>query len=121
MTNRIKTILSIAIALTLSAYLGAQAKQAPADKKAPAQAKEQTWTGNISDAMCGKSHNGKDAHQCTNDCAKKGSYVFVSGDKVYKIADQKSKDLETHAGHKVEITGTMKGDTIAITKVSMAK
>ena len=128
MSNRIKTVLSLAIALSLSVvWLGAQAKTAaPADKKAPTQAKEMTWDGSISDAMCGKDHgkNGgtmaKD-HDCANKCAAKGSYVFVSGDKIFKIADQKSKDLETHAGHKVTVAGTMKGDTITISKVTMAK
>jgi len=38
-----------------------------------------------------------------------------------KIADQKMKELEQHAGHKVEIAGTMKGDTITVTKVTMLK
>ena len=45
--------------------------------------------------------------------------VFVVGDKIYKIADQKMAALEQHAGHKVEIEGTLKGDTIAVTKVTM--
>ena len=60
-------------------------------------------------------------HDCAVKCAAKGSYVFVVGDKVYKIADQKMKELEQHAGHKVEIEGTMKGDTITVTKVTMLK
>jgi hypothetical protein len=87
---------------------------------------EEKWTGSISDAMCGKSHgaNGgtmqKD-HDCAVKCAAKGSYVFVVGDKIYKIADQKSKDLEAHAGHRVEIAGTLKGDTITVSKVTMLK
>jgi hypothetical protein len=28
-------------------------------------------------------------------------------------------DLTAHAGHRVEITGTMKGDTITVAKVTM--
>ena len=75
--------------------------------------------------MCGKTHgaNGgtmaKD-HDCTIKCVKGGSqYVFVVGDKIYKIADQKMTALEQHAGHKVEVEGTLKGDTITVTKVTM--
>ena len=68
---------------------------------------EQTWKGAISDSDCnGKhmagEHDGKkmtDA-DCTAACIRKGaSYVFVSEDgKVYKIANQKSKTIASHAG-----------------------
>jgi hypothetical protein len=126
MMQRFKLALSLAIAVSLASVAFAQDKpKGPSDKSnAPAAAEK--WTGTISDAMCGKSHgaNGgtmqKD-HDCAVKCAAKGSYVFVSGDKIYKISDQKMKDLETHAGHKVEIEGTMKGDTITVTKVTMMK
>jgi hypothetical protein len=98
--------------------LAAQQKTAPAD---------QTWVGNISDSMCGKSHgaNGgtvaKD-HDCTVTCVKGGGqYVLVVGDKIYKIADQKMAALEQQAGHKVDVTGTLKGDTITVTKIVAAK
>jgi hypothetical protein len=97
----------------------------------PVAAAPQTWTGTISDAMCGADHgaNGgtmqKD-HDCANTCAKKagGSYVFVTEGKdkkplVLKLADQKSADLTTHAGHKVELTGELKGDTITVSKITM--
>ena len=116
--KRLTLVMSMAIAVSL-----ATAAFAAQDKKAAA---EEKWTGNISDAMCGKSHgaNGgtlqKD-HDCAVKCAAKGSYVFVVGDKVYKLADQKMKELEMHAGHKVEISGTMKGDTITVSKVTMLK
>ena len=87
-----------------------------------------TWTGKISDSMCGADHkdNGgtmaKD-HACANDCVKThgGTYVFVNNadKKIYKIDNQKLADLETHAGHVVEITGELKGDTITVSKVTM--
>ena len=88
----------------------------------------ETWTGKISDAMCGADHkdNGgtmaKD-HACANSCVKEhgGTYVFVNSadKKIYKIANQKLADLETHAGHTVEIAGEIKGDTITVSKVTM--
>jgi hypothetical protein len=89
----------------------------------------ETWTGKISDAMCGASHgaNGgtmaKD-HDCAVKCAKGGSaYVFVNAadKKIYKIANQKLPALEVHAGHDVMVTGDLKGDTITVTKVEMKK
>ena len=82
--------------------------------------KDQTWKGAISDSMCnGKhqsgEHDGKkmtDA-DCTNACMKKGAkYVFVSEGKVYKLANQKSKTIASHAGQEVELMGTIDGDTI---------
>jgi len=120
MTHRIKLVLTLAIGLSLASVTWASTQ---GQTKPPA---EEKWTGTISDAMCGKSHgaNGgtqeKD-HACANKCAKGtgGSYVFVVGEKIYKIADQKLPALETHAGHRVEITGTVKGDTITVAKVTM--
>ena len=115
--------LAVVVALGSVSYAATQDKAAQDKSKAPAAEK---WTGNISDSMCGKSHGDKGGtmqkdHDCAVDCVKtKGSsYVFVVGDKVYKLADQKMPDLMTHAGHKVEIAGTMKGDTITVTKVTM--
>ncbi|HUL74792.1 MAG TPA: hypothetical protein VLT86_16895 [Vicinamibacterales bacterium] len=87
----------------------------------------QTWTGKISDAMCGASHGGNggtDAkdHDCAVKCVKGGSeYVFVNGadKKVFKIANQKFADLEKHAGHTVQLTGELKDGAITVTKVVM--
>jgi hypothetical protein len=116
--------LSLAVVSTLSAQT-AQMKTAAAAPAKQAAAKAEKWTGTISDAMCGKSHgaNGgteqKD-HDCAVKCAKGGEqYVFVAGDKVFKIANQKFAGLDTHAGHKVTLEGTLKGDTITVTKVTM--
>ena len=55
--------------------------------------KAQSFTGKVSDAMCGKAHmmSGSDA-DCTRACAGKGSkYALVVGDKVYTLdTDDKS-------------------------------
>ena len=68
-------------------------------------------------------HDGKkmtDA-DCVAMCIKKGAkYVFVAADgKVYQIANQNSKQIATHAGHDVELTGSLKGDTITATTLKM--
>ena len=93
-----------------------------------AAAQETTWRGKVSDAMCGASHgdNGgtmqKD-HDCAVKCGAKGGYVFVTEkDKkstIYKIANQDMKEITAHAGHVIDLTGTLKGDTITVSKVVM--
>jgi hypothetical protein len=87
------------------------------------KATSQTWTGAISDAMCKGVHNGKDAKQCTADCVKNGSkYVLVVDDKtIYNIDNQKFKDLPKFAGDTAVVTGTIKDDTITITKMAAPK
>jgi hypothetical protein len=88
-------------------------------------AADMTWTGKISDSMCGASHAGMGGkmsdHDCTVECVKMGAkYVFVSKGKVYQIANQKDADLSVHAGETVVLTGSMTGDTITVTKVAVA-
>jgi hypothetical protein len=96
---------------------------------APLFAAQQTWTGQISDEMCGADHsamnqNGKvSAHDCTLACVKSGSkFVFVSGGKVYAIQNQSLPDLKEHAGHAVKLTGDLGSDgkTITVSNVQMA-
>jgi hypothetical protein len=91
------------------------------------RAAEQTWTGNISDSACGKKHeeaaegNGvMPDRECTQACVRGGSkYVLVVDGKVFQIANQDNKDLATHAGHKVKVTGELKGDSITVSKIEM--
>ncbi len=87
----------------------------------------QTWTGQISDSMCGAKHkpmgNMKMTdRECTEMCVKaNGKYVFASEGKVYQIANQKDAALATHAGQTVMLTGEMKGDTITVSKIDTPK
>lgn len=91
------------------------------------KAGEQTWKGKISDSMCKATHpagehDGKkmtDA-DCVGVCIKKGAkYVFVTDGKVYQLANQTSKQIASHAGHEVELTGVMKADTITASQIKM--
>ena len=92
-------------------------------------AAEQTWTGNISDSACGKKHeeaaegNGvMPDRECTQACVRGGSkYVLVVDGKVFQIANQDNKDLATHAGHTVRLTGEMKGSAITVSKIEMPR
>jgi len=91
------------------------------------RAAEQTWTGNISDSACGKKHEEAAENtgvmpdrECTQACVRGGSkYVLVVDGKVFQIANQDHKDLATHAGHTVKLTGELKGSAITVTKIEM--
>jgi hypothetical protein len=93
-----------------------------------ALADEKTWNGSIADSKCAAKH-AKDEHggtagdtDCVKQCVKGGSkYVFVSGGKVYQIANQDFAALNDHAGHHVALTGEMKGESITVSKVEMPK
>jgi hypothetical protein len=79
-----------------------------------------TYTGTVSDAMCGAKHMGP-AAECTRGCVKKGSkYSLVVGDKVYTLdtSDKAALDtLDKQAGAKATVTGTEKDNTITVTSV----
>ena len=86
-------------------------------------AAEQSWTGAISDKMCGADHKkmgGKlSDRECTLTCTKGGTpYVLVVGGKVYQLTTHDA-DLRTHAGHTVIVTGELKGDSIQVSNVTM--
>ena len=88
-------------------------------------AADQTWTGAISDKMCGANHKSMGAkmtdRECTQACAKGGApYVLLSGGKVYQLTNHDA-DLQIHAGHTVNLTGELKGDTIRVSKIEMPK
>ncbi len=85
---------------------------------------QKTFTGNISDKMCGLKHMmpGKSDKECTLECVKGGS-KFVLADtakqKVYELSDQeKPKEF---AGQKVKVTGSLKGDTITVASIEAAE
>jgi hypothetical protein len=90
-----------------------------------AAAADQTWTGTVSDKMCGTNHKAMDSNlsdrDCTLACTKGGTpYALVSGDKVYQLSGHEV-DLKAHAGHSVKITGEMRRDTIRVSRVEMPK
>ena len=91
------------------------------------RAADSTWTGQISDSACGAKHEEAAEGQgkmpdrdCTQACLRGGSkYVLVVEGKVFQIANQDNKDLATHAGHTVQVTGELKGGAITISKIVM--
>jgi len=92
-------------------------------------AASQTWVGKISDSMCGASHKAMEHggkkmsdRECVQACVKGGSkYVLVSKGKVFNVSNQDFAGLAGHAGHAVNLTGEMSGDSIAVSKIDMTR
>jgi hypothetical protein len=84
---------------------------------------KKTFTGVISDEMCGADHkmmNVKPDSKCVTECVKAGSkYVLVSGSNVYVLSDQKTP--EKFAAQKVNVTGSLNGKTIQVDSIAPAK
>jgi len=87
----------------------------------------QTFTGKVSDAMCGAKHMeaGIAPAACVRECVQKGAkYALVVGDKVYTLdtSDQAALDeLNKLVWEQAKVTGTAKGDTITVKSVTAAK
>jgi hypothetical protein len=90
-----------------------------------ALAASQTFTGTITDTMCGKKHMspGKSDADCTRDCMKlKGDWTYglVVGKSVYRLAGD-NKRFATVAGQQVTVAGDVTGTTIAVQTITPAK
>lgn len=92
-----------------------------------AAAGKQTFTGVITDDMCGKGDHksmnlGPDA-KCVAECIKGmgGKYVLYDGKSTYILSDQKAP--EKFAAQKVTVTGTLdaKTNTIQVDSIKAAK
>jgi hypothetical protein len=85
-----------------------------------AAADQQTFTGVITDTMCGKSHGmvaGQPDDKCVAMCVKGTSsqYALYNGQSVLKLSDQKTPSK--YAAQRVKVTGTLNEKTQTI-KVS---
>ena len=102
MTKKILAIAAIFLAVSSASAFGEEFK------------------GTVTDSMCNAKHvaGTKDDVACAEKCMKMGDKaVLVVGGKVYKIDNQDA--VKDHIGHKVNVTGTMTGDSIHIDKVTM--
>jgi hypothetical protein len=86
----------------------------------------QTFTGKVSDSMCGAKHKeGIPPADCVRACVKHGAhYALVVGDKVYTLdTDNQTEknELNKLAWENATVKGTANGDTIAVTSVSPAR
>jgi hypothetical protein len=82
-----------------------------------------TWSGVITNDMCGAKDASADKAECTKMCVKEhgAKYALYStADKKVYILDPQSK-AEGHEGHSVTVKGKLDGDTINVDSLSMAK
>jgi len=80
-----------------------------------------SWTGTVSDSMCGAkhAHASAEAAACVAKCVSGGSkYVLVSHGKVYQVDNQDA--FKDYAGKRVTVTGSVSGDAITVEKVEAA-
>jgi hypothetical protein len=89
-------------------------------------AKAESFTGLVSDAMCGKKHMMEgDPAACLRACVQKGSkYALVVGDKVYTLDTEDKSTLATLdklANKNATVKGQANGDEIQVSSVSAAK
>jgi hypothetical protein len=88
-------------------------------------AAKQTYTGVITDTMCGADHkmmNVTPDSKCVRECVKAGSkYALIVGKEVYVLSDQTTP--EKFAGEKVKVTGALNASnkTITVDKIEPAK
>ena len=88
-----------------------------------AQGSSQSFSGTISDSMCGAHHAMANASPavCTRACVKKGAdYALVVGSKVYTLKGDAAQ-LDKYAGDKVTVMGEASGSTITVKSIAPAK
>ncbi|WP_353070705.1 hypothetical protein [Tunturiibacter gelidiferens] len=97
--------------------------QSPSQRDASqqAQGKQETWTGEITTAMC-KGTRSSMGHDCILNCVKAGEkLVLLTKGRVEDISNQDFSDLKEHAGHHVKLTGYLApdGKSITVTRIEM--
>ena len=110
--------------MSLKAFAGLTIVLACAAVTSTAQS-SQTFTGTLSDSVCGASHQAKASagrvtdRECVFACIDKlAKYVLVDEhDQVVAISNQDAAGLPLYAGRRVRITGERKGDAIVVSKV----
>ncbi len=84
---------------------------------------ENSWTGWITDDMCGAKNADEGNAECASRCVKEhgAKYVFVNEvDKKMYAVDAQDK-VAPHAGHHVVVKGTLDGNTLKVTSIEMAR
>ncbi len=119
----VKRLLISAVAVLFVASVGfasAQKKTMAKDK----MAKEKTFSGVITDSECGAKGAEKGAAHadCANKCVKEKGAKFALYDtstkKLYTLDPQ--DQAAEHVTHHVKVKGTLDGDTLHVTSISMA-
>ena len=100
----------IGVVVTAVLFAGLAAAQPP-------KAKKQSWSGVVTDSMCGAKHMMANAADCTRACVKQGSsYALLVGDQVYTLKGHEA-EVDKLASQKATVTGTLDGTTIQVASV----
>jgi hypothetical protein len=122
-------ILSFAVASALTLVIGVPATVRGGAASPPTQASapsadpglQQTYEGMVTDSRCGAKHQssiGKTATDCTRACVHAGSqFALVDGNNTYLLEGHPT-ELKQAAGRRSTITGTLRGNTIAVSSVA---
>ncbi|HYT21011.1 MAG TPA: hypothetical protein VEW05_12375 [Candidatus Polarisedimenticolia bacterium] len=113
-----KKLAHVATAIALAAAVGFAGP-----RSGKAQQDGTVFVGDISDSLCGLKHSMEDARRCTLGCVKGfDGTTFVLADhehqKVYNLSNQGK--AKAFAGEKVEVRGTLIGDTIRVISIKAA-
>ncbi len=114
-----KRILMVGVAILFAASLGIAGPQDKSTSKDTA--KGGTWHGWVTDTECGAKGTNTDHAACAKKCVDEKGAKYA----LYNTADKKVYVLDpqdqaaTHAGHHVTVKGTLDGDTIHVTDISM--
>jgi uncharacterized membrane protein len=94
--------------------------QAQPQPSVPARPSGQSFSGVISDSVCGAKHNkniNQSAAGCTRYCVRGGAhYTLVNGDRIYNLRGHEGY-LDRYAGQRVTIIGSLQGDTLNVASV----
>ena len=84
---------------------------------------QQSFTGVVTDSMCGATHMAKDktAAECTQVCVKDGMKYALAVEKRVYILEGHEAELAKLAGQKVTVKGILKGDTLSVKEVTASK
>ncbi len=87
-----------------------------------AAGKEGSWTGWVTDTHCGAKGDSAKHEACAKKCVDGGNgkyALYNPTDKKVYILDPQDK-VTAHAGHHVTVKGTVEGDTIKVSSITMA-
>jgi hypothetical protein len=92
----------------------------PQSSTPPSSEPAQTYEGVVTDTRCGAKHSAglsESAADCTRMCVHAGEkFALVDGDKLYVLQGEAAR-LKQAAGERVQIVGTIEGNTISVLRV----
>ncbi len=94
----------------------------PAQNKAPSDAGKTTYTGTVTDTICGNKHmmKGMTDAECAKMCVEHGGdYALSVGTKIYSLRGNK-ENIAKFAGAKVQVIGALTGDMITVDSIAAA-